>query len=87
MKAYVLVKTAGGKEDDVLRKLLSLSTVEEAHKVFGQYDIVAEIRGRDMETIVEVVTARIRKIDGLLDTHTLLVVDPELDMTSSSLAS
>ena len=87
VKAYVLIKTVSGTEEEVLRTILSLSVVEEAHKVFGPYDIVAEVRGRDIESLVEIITGRIRRIKGLYETQSLLVIDPELDITSSSLAS
>jgi len=83
VKAYVLIKTVSGTEEEVLRTILSLSVVEEAHKVFGPYDIVAEVRGRDIESLVEIITGRIRRIKGLYETQSLLVIDPELDITSS----
>lgn len=85
VKAYVLIKTAGDKAEEVIREILEISVVEEAHLVFGAYDIVVEIRGRDMETIVEIITQKLRKIDGLVDTQSLLVVDVELDLMSTSL--
>lgn len=87
VKSYVLIKTAAGMEDQVLRELGSMNVIEEAHKVFGEFDIVAEIRARDMETTVEVVTERIRKVDAIENTQTLLVIDLELDMTSTGLAN
>lgn len=85
VKAYVLIKTASGKEDDVLRNLINLNLVEEAHKVFGMYDLVAEVIGRDMETVVDVVTGKIRKVEGMIETQTLLVVDAEIDMGATGL--
>jgi len=87
VKSYVLIKTQAGKEDKVLRDLGDMNVVEEAHKVFGEFDIVAEVRARDMETVVEVVTERIRKVGAIEDTQTLLVIDLELDMTSTGLAN
>ncbi|MBD3160291.1 MAG: Lrp/AsnC family transcriptional regulator [Candidatus Lokiarchaeota archaeon] len=87
VKSYVLIKTQAGKEDKVLRDLGAMNVVEEAHKVFGEFDIVAEVRARDMEAIVEVVTERIRKVEAIEDTQTLLVIDLELDMTSTGLAN
>ncbi len=87
VKAYVLIKAASGKEEDVIKALNQMSVTDEAHGVFGGYDIVAEIRGRDMETLIEIVTGKIRKIDGIIDTETLLIVDFDLDISSSSLAS
>ncbi|NWF96211.1 MAG: Lrp/AsnC ligand binding domain-containing protein [Candidatus Thorarchaeota archaeon] len=87
MKAYILVKTQIGMEAHVLRELNELQYTEEAHEVFGGYDIVVEVRGRDMEAIVEILTSKIRKISGISETQTLLVIDAEVDMTSSSLAN
>ena len=77
VKAYVLIKARIGKEDSVLREVLALSVTDEAHKVFGPYDIVAEVRGRDMETLVEIITSKLRKIDGIEDTQSILVIDSE----------
>ncbi len=87
VKAYVLIKARIGKEDSVLREVLALSVTDEAHKVFGPYDIVAEVRGRDMETLVEIITSKLRKIDGIEDTQSILVIDSEIDMTSTSFMS
>ena len=87
VKAYVLMKTESGKEDSVLRELLELSFTEEAHKVFGPFDIIAEVRGRDMETLVEIITQKIRTIPGTTDTQSLMAIDIEIDMTSTSLAN
>ena len=87
VKAYVLIKTESGKEDSVLRALLELSVTEEAHKVFGPFDIIAEVRGRDMETLVEIITQRIRTIEGTTDTQSLMAIDVEIDMSSTSLAN
>ncbi len=79
VKAYVLIKTESGKGDEVLRQLLSLSVTEEAHKVFGPFDIVAEVRGRDMETLVEIITGKIRTIEGIIDTQSLMAIDVDID--------
>jgi len=87
VKAYILIKAQVGKEDIVLREVLGLSVTEEAHKVFGPYDIVAEVRGRDMETLIEIITNKVRKIDGIEDTQSILVIDSEIDMTSTSFMS
>jgi DNA-binding Lrp family transcriptional regulator len=87
VKAYILIKAQVGQEDSVLKDVLELSVTEEAHKVFGPYDIVAEVRGRDMETLVEVITQKVRRIKGIEDTQSILVIDTEIDMTSTSLAS
>ena len=87
VKAYILIKTQIGKEDSVLREVIGLSVTEEAHKVFGPYDLVAEVRGRDMETLIEIITEKVRTIEGIEDTQSILVIDSEIDMTSTSFTS
>ncbi|MFX1368961.1 MAG: Lrp/AsnC family transcriptional regulator [Promethearchaeota archaeon] len=87
VKAYVLIKTVSGKEDSVIKELIKLSVTEEAHKVFGPYDIVVEIRGRDMEAIVDILLTKIRPISGILETQSLLVIDGEVDMVSTGLGT
>ncbi|RLI54064.1 MAG: hypothetical protein DRO87_10695 [Candidatus Thorarchaeota archaeon] len=87
VKAYILIKAAVGHEENVLREVLNLSVTEEAHKVFGPYDIVAEVRGRDMETLVEIITEKVRRIEGIVDTQSILVIDAEIDMSSTGLGS
>jgi DNA-binding Lrp family transcriptional regulator len=85
VKAYILIKAAVGEEDQVLKEMLALSVTEEAHKVFGAYDIIAEVKGRDMETLVEIITDKVRRIKGIEDTESILVIDSEIDMTATSL--
>ncbi len=87
VKAYVMIKAVSGMESEVLRELNEIHSMEEVHAVFGAFDIVAEIRAKDMETIIDVITDRIRKIKGIIDTNTLLVIDVDVDITSTGLAS
>ncbi|TXT54325.1 MAG: hypothetical protein BAJATHORv1_70025 [Candidatus Thorarchaeota archaeon] len=87
VKAYILIRTKAGKEDDVLKEILNLHVTEEAHKVFGPYDIIAEVRGRDMESLVDIILTKIRRIDGMEETQSLMAIDAELDMISTSLGS
>ena len=87
MKAYILINAAVGNVDSVLQEVLKLSVTEEAHKVFGPCDIVAEVKGRDMETLVEIITDKVRRIKGIEDTQSNLVIDSEIDMSSTSLGS
>lgn len=87
VKAYILIKAAVGQENEVLKDMLALSVTEEAHKVFGAYDIIAEVKGRDMETLVEIITEKVRRIKGIEDTESILVIDSEIDMTATSLGN
>jgi len=72
MVAGVLIRCEPQKEAqvaDALRKLEGLSYV---HQLFGRYDMVALVRALDLHAASEVV-GRIRAIDGVTYTETLVV--------------
>lgn len=70
MEAYVLVKTTGGKAKDVLGDIRKMSGVTEANGVYGSVDIIAKL---DADDVASLVVDKIRKLDGVTDTNTLIV--------------
>ena len=69
--AFVLVTTELGFEEDVLRQIRALSGVKEAHFIYGMYDVMVEIEG-STDTEVDEQAARIRKLDKINSTQTLI---------------
>jgi DNA-binding Lrp family transcriptional regulator len=78
-KAYVLVKVVPHQEDTIMRELSKIPAVVEAHKLFGQFDLIVEIERQAMRQIMESIT-QLRGIKGVLDTITNLVADFETDV-------
>lgn len=72
-KAYVLITTEVGAEEEVREKLLKEPEIKEAYVVFGVYDIIAKIEAESMEQIRKIVTWKIRSIDKVTSTQTLIV--------------
>lgn len=72
-KAYVLITTEVGAEEEVKELLLKESEVLEAEVVFGVYDIVAKIKADTMEQVRKIVTWKIRRLDKVTSTQTLIV--------------
>ena len=70
MKAYVLIKTSGGKAKEVLSALKGLAGVIKAHGVYGSVDLIAELEAEDLPSLV---VDKIRKLEGVVDTSTLIV--------------
>ena len=70
MKAYVLIKTTGGKAREVLEKIREIEGITEANAVYGSVDIVAKIEGLDLASLV---VNEIRRIEGVADTNTLIM--------------
>jgi DNA-binding Lrp family transcriptional regulator len=73
--AFVLINTEIGSESDVLKELKKVEGVEEASAVYGVYDIVARVKADTMERLKEIVTWRIRRLDKVRSTLTMIVVE------------
>ncbi len=73
--AYVLINCDLGSEESVISKLKSLSHVKEVHGTFGAYDILAKITSDKAEHIRETITWKIRKINQIRSTLTLMGIE------------
>ncbi|MFX1512255.1 MAG: Lrp/AsnC ligand binding domain-containing protein [Promethearchaeota archaeon] len=74
-KVYCHINVEAGDMSPILMKIINTQGVTEAHKVLGVYDIIAEIEGDDLRTIIEVVMEEIRQIEGIRATTTSICVD------------
>jgi DNA-binding Lrp family transcriptional regulator len=74
-KAFVLVNTEIGSEADVLKDLKKIEGVEEAYAVYGVYDIIAKVGAETMDKLKEIVTWRIRRLDKVRSTLTMIVIE------------
>jgi len=74
-EAFVLVNTEIGSEADVLKDLKKVEGVEEAFAVYGVYDIVARVKEDTMDKVKETVTWKIRRLDKVRSTLTMIVVE------------
>ncbi|MCP8323045.1 MAG: Lrp/AsnC ligand binding domain-containing protein [Candidatus Methylarchaceae archaeon HK02M2] len=73
--AFVLINTDLGTERDLLIKLGKIKNVEEAHFVYGVYDIIAKISADTMEEVKEIVAWKIRRLENVRSTLTMLVIE------------
>ncbi|MCL5788555.1 MAG: Lrp/AsnC ligand binding domain-containing protein [Candidatus Marsarchaeota archaeon] len=73
--AYVLINTEIGSEDEVLKQLRQIPIVKDSHLVYGVYDIVAQIEAPDLDKLKEAVTWKIRKLDKVRSTLTMIIVE------------
>ena len=82
--AFVLIKSDIGVESDVLREIRKVEGVEEAYALYGTYDILARVSSQSMEELKQIVTWRIRKLDGITATLTLMAQEngPSSDKTA-----
>jgi DNA-binding Lrp family transcriptional regulator len=73
-KAYVLINCDLGSEDKVISDLRKLEHVKDAVGTFGAYDMVAKVEAENSEQLRETVTWKIRKMDKVRSTLTLMEV-------------
>ena len=72
--AYVLINVEIGSEEEILNNLDPISEVKEAHLVYGVYDIIAIIETETMQELKDTVSWKIRRLDKVRSTLTMIVV-------------
>lgn len=73
--AFVLINAEIGSEGEVLNELRKVEGIEEACSVYGVYDIVAKVRAESMEKLKDIVTWKIRRINKVRSTLTMIVIE------------
>ncbi len=72
--AYVLINCDIGSEEDVISHLKTIDGVKEVHGTFGAYDIIVEIESEDVDKLRDTITWKIRKIERIRSTLTLMTI-------------
>ncbi|MCF8884839.1 MAG: Lrp/AsnC ligand binding domain-containing protein [Nitrososphaerota archaeon] len=75
--AFVLINTEIGAEEEILQELKKIPNVKEAYIVYGVYDIVAKVEAENMDKLKEIISWKIRRLDKVRSTLTMLVVSGE----------
>jgi len=73
--AFVLINAEIGEEVEVLKALKKLENVKEAYLIYGVYDIIARVEADSMEKLKEIVTWKMRKLDKVRSTLTMIVIE------------
>jgi len=73
--AYVVINTEIGGEEETLEQLKKIPEVKEAHEVYGVYDLIVKIEAPSLEGLKDTVTNKIRKIDKVRSTLTMIVTE------------
>ena len=74
-EAYVLINCEIGSEEKVIEELKTIDGVKEVHGTFGAYDVLAKVEAEQVETLRETITWKIRKIDKIRSTLTLMGIE------------
>ena len=73
--AYILLNTEIGAENQVLKALKKIEGVEEAHNLWGVYDIIANIKADSMEKLKFIITKKIQKIGKINSKLTMMTTE------------
>ncbi|MCW4017018.1 MAG: Lrp/AsnC ligand binding domain-containing protein [Candidatus Bathyarchaeota archaeon] len=73
--AYVLINTEPKHMENVVATLEKLDSVVEIFPVYGVYDVVAKIQAETMEKLKDTVTWKVRSLDEVRSTITMLILE------------
>ena len=72
--AFILMNAELGKENQIVKELHKIPHVTEVYPVYGVYDVIMVLEADSMETLRETITTKVRKIDGIKSTLTMIIV-------------
>ncbi len=73
VKAYILIQTAVNA-GHVAKEIRELAGVHSADDVSGPYDVIVEATAPDMDSLGQMVVARIQAVEGITRTLTCPIV-------------
>lgn len=73
--ALVNIKCEVGRTNDIADELKEIGDVTEVYTTVGEYDIVAKVRTRDLETMKDIVKRSMAMIEGISEIRTSMVFD------------
>ena len=74
-KAFVLINTEMGAEDEILTLLKKIKDVKEAYAVYGVYDIIAKVEAESMDRLKDIVFWNIRRLNKVRSTLTMMIAE------------
>jgi DNA-binding Lrp family transcriptional regulator len=73
INAYLLGQLNPETEQNTIDKLRAINGVQEAHIVFGKFDLVVKLNAETQESLNNTILEEVRKITDITKTQTLLV--------------
>ena len=73
--AYVLISCDLGFDAEIIHEINQLEGVKEVHGIFGAYDIIVMLESANVENLKDIITWKIRKLNTIRSTLTLMVTE------------
>ena len=79
---YILINSDLGSDVEIIQKIIEILDKEggikyEVQGVYGVYDIIVKITTSSMENLRNIITNKIRKIDKVYSTLTMMVIEEQ----------
>ena len=71
--AYILMMVNSGSEGEVTKKIAEYEEVESVSIVYGEYDLIAKVRVKDLDDLDDFLTNKVRSLPQILLTTTMIV--------------
>jgi DNA-binding Lrp family transcriptional regulator len=76
ISAVVLVNTElGSSQGQVIESLKLIDGVEEAHALYGVYDLIVKIKANSIDKLKDTIKLHIKQIAGISSLLTLMIID------------
>ena len=73
--AFLLINSEFLFTEEVTNKLKEIPEIEDIYIVQGLYDIIAKVKSNNEEELKELVSERIRKVDKITGTVTVIIAE------------
>jgi DNA-binding Lrp family transcriptional regulator len=70
--AIVLLKVRSDSINEVAEQIIEYKGVSEVYSIAGRFDLVAIVRVKDNEGLADIVTSKMLKVQGILNSETLI---------------
>ncbi len=71
---YLLIETEVGQLETVLQRLKAIPGVVEVEAVTGPFDLIVKVQAVHLNTALDTVVHKIRRVPGIKSTETLVTV-------------
>ena len=75
--AYILVNCRIGYEEKIISEIAKLSDVKEVRGTYGVHDIFVKVKSETTQILNHTVTSKIRRVQGINSTVTLVVIEEQ----------
>ena len=83
-EAIVCINASPDSIDEVFSELKACKEIREAYRVYGVYDIIAKVRGESIEDLSNIIDIRIKRLDEVRVTLSMLLIKPPDNFTWKS---